>query len=94
MAEEVLCVCHSPNGRLLAVALLDSTVKIFFTDSLKVRSTPRFLWKTCSLSCPSLQFSLSLYGHKLPVLSMDITSVSSYSIFRTPCVFIVLLPVM
>jgi U3 small nucleolar RNA-associated protein 12 len=57
MAEEVLCVCHSPNGRLLAVALLDSTVKIFFTDSLK--------------------FFLSLYGHKLPVLSMDITSDST-----------------
>ena len=38
MAEEVLCVCYSANGRLLAVALLDSTVKVFFTDSLKVET--------------------------------------------------------
>lgn len=38
---------------LLCVGLLDSTVKIFFEDSLK--------------------FFLSLYGHKLPVMSMDIS---------------------
>ena len=44
-------------GKLLAVALLDSTIKVFFTDSLK--------------------FFLSLYGHKLPVLSMDISSDST-----------------
>ena len=36
-----------------AVALLDSTVKVFHDDSLK--------------------FFLSLYGHKLPVMSMDIS---------------------
>ena len=39
--------------RLIAVAVLDATVKVFHEDSLK--------------------FFLSLYGHKLPVLSMDIT---------------------
>ena len=44
-------------GKLIAVALLDSTIKLFFTDTLK--------------------FFLSLYGHKLPVLSMDISSDSS-----------------
>ena len=44
-----------PVGKLIAVALLDSTVKVFFTDSLK------FL----------------LYGHKLPGLSMDISSDST-----------------
>jgi len=54
MTDDVLCVKYSPDGRFLAVALLDSTVKIFFQDSLK--------------------FFLSLYGHKLPVLSLDISS--------------------
>ncbi|KAF8605289.1 WD-repeat-containing protein [Ceratobasidium sp. AG-I] len=54
MTEDVLSVRYSPNSKLLAVALLDSTVKVFFQDSLK--------------------FFLSLYGHKLPVLGMDISS--------------------
>ncbi|CAE6412043.1 unnamed protein product [Rhizoctonia solani] len=54
MSEDVLSVRYSPNSKLLAVALLDSTVKVFFQDSLK--------------------FFLSLYGHKLPVLGMDISS--------------------
>jgi hypothetical protein len=54
MTDDVLCVRVSPNGRLLAAALLDSTVRVFFADSLK--------------------FFLSLYGHKLPVLCMDISS--------------------
>ncbi|KAJ1339759.1 hypothetical protein BSLG_005665 [Batrachochytrium salamandrivorans] len=53
MSEDVLCVRQSPDGRLLAVALLDSTIKIFYYDTLK--------------------FFLSLYGHKLPVVSMDIS---------------------
>lgn len=54
MTDDVLCVRVSPDGRLLAVALLDSTVRVFFVDTLK--------------------FFLSMYGHKLPVLSMDISS--------------------
>lgn len=54
MTDDVLCVRVSPNGKLLAASLLDSTVRVFFVDSLK--------------------FFLSLYGHKLPVLSMDISS--------------------
>ncbi|KAH9482937.1 putative WD repeat-containing protein C3D6.12 [Psilocybe cubensis] len=53
MADDVLAVRYSPNSKFLAVALLDSTVKVFYQDSLK--------------------FFLSLYGHKLPVLSMDIS---------------------
>ena len=56
-AEDVLCVRASPDGRLLAVALLDATIKVYYLDSLK--------------------FFLSLYGHKLPVLAMDISSDSS-----------------
>ncbi|KAM3935805.1 WD repeat-containing protein 3 [Leptodactylus fuscus] len=35
MDEDVLCVRLSPDGRLLAVSLLDCTVKIFFVDTLK-----------------------------------------------------------
>lgn len=54
MTDDVLCVRVSPDGKLLAIALLDATVRVFFTESLK--------------------FFLSLYGHKLPVLSMDISS--------------------
>ncbi|CAM9544508.1 unnamed protein product, partial [Laminaria digitata] len=57
MADDVLCVRYSKHKQqsklLLAVALLDSTVKVFHDDSLK--------------------FFLSLYGHKLPVMSMDIS---------------------
>ena len=57
MADDVLAVRFShtkdPSKLLIAVALLDSTVKVFHDDSLR--------------------FFLSLYGHKLPVLSMDIS---------------------
>ena len=35
MTEDVLAVKYSPNGGFLAVALLDSTVKVFYADSLK-----------------------------------------------------------
>lgn len=51
--ESVLSVRISPNSKFIAVALLDTTVKIFFLDTFK--------------------FYLSLYGHKLPVLCMDIS---------------------
>ncbi|KAF9075943.1 WD-repeat-containing protein [Rhodocollybia butyracea] len=54
MTDDVLSVRYSPDGKFLAVALLDSTVKVFYQDTLK--------------------FFLSLYGHKLPVLGMDISS--------------------
>ena len=47
----------SPDNRLLAVALLDFTVKIIFVDSFN-------------------DF-LTLYGHKLPVLCMDISADST-----------------
>ncbi|XP_039098687.1 WD repeat-containing protein 3 isoform X2 [Hyaena hyaena] len=33
--EDVLCVSFSPNQKLLAVSLLDCTVKIFYVDTLK-----------------------------------------------------------
>ncbi|PBP21521.1 WD domain-containing protein [Diplocarpon rosae] len=53
VSDDILSVRFSPDGRLLAIALLDNTVKVFFVDSLKL--------------------FLNLYGHKLPVLSMDIS---------------------
>ncbi|KAI2720827.1 hypothetical protein CBS147332_4067 [Penicillium roqueforti] len=51
--DDILNIRFSPDARLLAVSLLDNTVKVFFVDSLKL--------------------FLNLYGHKLPVLSMDIS---------------------
>ncbi|CAL1297727.1 unnamed protein product [Larinioides sclopetarius] len=36
MPEEVLCLKYSPDGKKLAVALLDSTVQVLFSDSLKL----------------------------------------------------------
>jgi len=57
LTDDILCVKYSPNGQYVAVGLLDSTVKVFHSDTLK--------------------FFLSLYGHKLPVLSIDISSDST-----------------
>ncbi|KAG0341393.1 hypothetical protein BG004_006043 [Podila humilis] len=57
MSDDVLCVRYSPDQKMVAVSLLDATVKVFYHDTLK--------------------FFLSLYGHKLPVLSMDISSDST-----------------
>ena len=58
MTDDVLAVKYSPDGRFLAVALLDSTVKIFFSDTLKfflslyghkVNSRPRlFVYRQCT----------------------------------------------
>ncbi|KAH9908716.1 WD domain-containing protein [Xylariomycetidae sp. FL2044] len=53
VTDDILSLKFSPDAKYLAVALLDSTVKVFFTDSLKLY--------------------LNLYGHKLPVLDMDIS---------------------
>ncbi|KAK6071195.1 WD domain-containing protein [Seiridium cupressi] len=53
VSDDILCLRYSPDGKYIAIALLDSTVKVFFTDSLKLY--------------------LNLYGHKLPVLNMDIS---------------------
>lgn len=53
VTDEVLAVKHSHNGKLLSIALMDNTVRIFFTDTLK--------------------FFLNVYGHKLPVLCLDMS---------------------
>ncbi|KAK3073877.1 beta transducin, partial [Teratosphaeriaceae sp. CCFEE 6253] len=54
LTDDILSLCYSPDGRVLAVATLDLTVKVFFADSLKL--------------------FLTLYGHKLPVLNISISS--------------------
>ena len=54
LSDDVLSVRFTPNGKHIAAALLDNTVKILFTDTLKLFH--------------------NLYGHKLPVLNMDISS--------------------
>ena len=46
MDEDVLGVKYSPDQRLVAVSLLDNTIKVFFTDSLKVFCT--YSGDTCS----------------------------------------------
>ena len=53
VADDILSLRFSPDSRLVALSFLDNTVKVFFTDTLKL--------------------FLNLYGHKLPVLNMDIS---------------------
>ncbi|KAI9753646.1 MAG: Protein transport protein S9 plasma membrane t-SNARE [Chaenotheca gracillima] len=53
VSDDILSLRFSPDARLLAISLLDNTVKVFFVDTLKL--------------------FLNLYGHKLPVLNMDIS---------------------
>ena len=53
VSDDILSLRFSPDCRLVALSLLDNTVKIFFVDSLKL--------------------FLNLYGHKLPVLNVDIS---------------------
>ncbi|KAL8686622.1 MAG: hypothetical protein Q9218_006977 [Villophora microphyllina] len=53
VSDDILSLRFSPDERLVALSLLDNTVKVFFVDSLKL--------------------FLNLYGHKLPVLNMDIS---------------------
>ncbi|KAG9156003.1 hypothetical protein Leryth_012074 [Lithospermum erythrorhizon] len=54
MNDAVLAIAVSPNGKHIAVALADGTVKVYYMDSHK--------------------FFLSLYGHKLPVSCLDIST--------------------
>lgn len=54
MTDDIHCVKFSPNGKYYVVSLLDSTIKVYFSDSDKI--------------------FLTMYGHKLPVLSFDISS--------------------
>ncbi|KAJ1389972.1 WD40-repeat-containing domain protein, partial [Ochromonadaceae sp. CCMP2298] len=57
LSQDVLSLRYSPaksqDKLLVAVGLLDSTVRLYYDDSLK--------------------FFLSLYGHKLPIMCLDIS---------------------
>src|SRR5687768_1064331 len=35
MSDDVLCVRYSPDQKMVAVSLLDATVKVFYHDTLK-----------------------------------------------------------
>lgn len=103
MADDVLCVRISPDGRYIAVALLDSTIKVlescsfcsfefnagnrmvhlFSQGHISVLFEARAFCLIASnilhrelqiFFTDTLKFFVSLYGHKLPVLSMDISS--------------------
>lgn len=54
LPDECLAVGYSPNGKWVAVALLNHTMQLLFADTLK--------------------FYFSLYGHRLPVMSLDFSS--------------------
>jgi len=52
--DEVMGIKFTPDGNFFCFSLLDSTMKVCYTDTMKL--------------------FLNLYGHKLPVLSFDISS--------------------
>eukprot|EP01111_Echinosteliopsis_oligospora_P016567 TRINITY_DN6940_c0_g1_i1.p1 TRINITY_DN6940_c0_g1~~TRINITY_DN6940_c0_g1_i1.p1 ORF type:complete len:911 (+),score=269.97 TRINITY_DN6940_c0_g1_i1:55-2787(+) len=54
---DAFCVKISPNSKMIAVSLLDNTVKVYHLETLK--------------------FFLSLYGHRLPVMTLSISSDSN-----------------
>lgn len=73
MTDDVLSVRYSPNGKFVAVSLLDSTIKVFYQDTLKFflslyghKVRPR-------LTISSHPYQLIYKRPKLPVLSMDIS---------------------
>lgn len=65
MAEDVLCVRITPNGKLLAVSLMDSTVKVFFMDTLK------FFLSMYGHKFPALCMDVSYDGTLLATGSAD-----------------------
>ena len=65
MTDDVLCVKVSPDGKLLAVALLDSTVRVFFAASLK------FFLSLYGHKLPVLAMSISSDGTLLATGSAD-----------------------
>lgn len=78
MTDDVLAIKYSPDGRLLAVSLLDSTVKVFYADTLKFfLSLYGHKVRSFLLECfPSSRFvPLTIRNlTQLPVLSLDISS--------------------
>lgn len=54
MSDDIHCAKFFPSGKYYAVALLDNSIQIYYSDSDKS--------------------FLSLYAHKLPVMSFDVSS--------------------
>lgn len=105
MNDDVVVVAVSPEGKYIAVALLDCTVKVDFSSKIVMPYHVSFniilKWRETTIThavhnfkcfiqiiynctmmlqitqvffMDSLKFFLTLYGHKLPVLCMDISS--------------------
>lgn len=70
MSDDVLAVKYSPDGRLLALSLLDSTVKLFFQDTLKFFLS---LYGHRVSVFRSLSSTAEMWISQLPVLSLDIS---------------------
>ena len=71
MTDDVLAVKYSPDGRFLAVSLLDSTVKVFYADSLKFFLS-LYGHKVSAYHLFRLHY-LTTIPFKLPVLALDIS---------------------
>jgi U3 small nucleolar RNA-associated protein 12 len=74
MTDDILSVRYSPNGKLLAVALLDSTVKVFYQDTLKFfLSLYGHKVDHCHYPDDNHILIIDVCDLQLPVLSMDIS---------------------
>jgi U3 small nucleolar RNA-associated protein 12 len=67
LSEDVLAVRYTPDQKLIAVALLDRTIKVFFTNSLKHHLT------LYGHALPALSISISLDSKLLLSTSADRT---------------------
>jgi U3 small nucleolar RNA-associated protein 12 len=67
LSEDVLAVRYTPDQKLVAVALLDRTIKVFFTNSLKHHLT------LYGHALPALSISISLDSKLLLSTSADRT---------------------
>ncbi len=72
VADDALSVCFSGDGKLIAVGMLDATIGVFFTDTLKLFLTLCVVFFVAFV-CVLLR-NVNSYGHKLPVLSISISS--------------------
>lgn len=82
--QDVLCVRLSPDSKLLAASLISNVIKACLA-SLALLYKLNILRRSAFDSCfnlqvfylDSLKWFVDLYGHKLPALTMDISSDST-----------------
>lgn len=65
VADDILSLCFSPDHRLIALSTLDNTVKVFFTDSLKLFLT------LYGHKLPVLNISISIDNKLIATCSAD-----------------------